>query len=348
MNVRICALLFLFWAGCANAQGFANLGTDADGYAVPDPAYRFEFPKDHGPHPDFRIEWWYVTATLSGADGKDYGVQWTLFRSAIAADGPEDGWESRQIWMGHAGLTTPDQHFVAERFARGGIGQAGVVADPFEAWIDEWQLRGPDFDSLNMTAQGSDFAFSLDLSATGPLVPQGKNGYSVKSSAGQASHYYSQPFYTVTGRLDLPSGPVDVSGNAWLDREWSSQPLSESQTGWDWFSLSMNDGARLMGFRLRDNRAPAYTSATWIAPDGTPFPYDDGAFRAEPLDVVDVAGRSVPTRWRVTLADRDLDVTVDALNDQAWMATAFSYWEGPVRFDGTHQGRGYLEMTGYE
>ena len=141
---------------------------------------------------------------------------------------------------------------------------------------------------------------------------------------------------------------MNVSGNAWLDREWSSQPLSESQTGWDWFSLSMENGARLMGFRLRDRSAPDYTSATWITADGVPTPYPDGAFAAEPLNEARVAGRDVPTRWRVTLPARGLDVTVEALNDQSWMATAFSYWEGPVWFEGSHRGRGYLEMTGYE
>ena len=348
MNVRVCITFLILWPIAALAQGFAGLGTDAGDFAQPDPGYTFQFPEDHGAHPDFRIEWWYVTATLSGADGRDYGVQWTLFRSALTPAGPDDGWDSRQIWMGHAGLTTPDRHFVAERFARGGIGQAGVVADPFEAWIDEWRLQGPSFDDLRMSAQGPDFAYDLHLLANGPLVPHGINGYSVKSAEGQASHYYSQPFYQVTGQLNLPGGPVDVTGAAWLDREWSSQPLAESQTGWDWFSLSFEDGARLMGFRLRDRAANAYTSATWIAPDGTPTPFADGAFRAEPLGTVRVAGRKVPTRWRVQLPDKGLDVTVEALNDQAWMATSFAYWEGPVRFEGTHDGRGYLEMTGYD
>ena len=348
MNAKAWVVIFIMFAQAALAQGFAGLGTDADGYARPDPDYRFRFPADHGAHPDFRIEWWYVTATLTGADGRDYGVQWTLFRSATAPTGDTGGWDSRQIWMGHAGLTTPEAHFVEERFARGGIGQAGVVADPFDAWIDEWRLAGPDFDTLTMSAQGANFGYALDLRASGPLVPQGVQGYSVKSAEGQASHYYSQPFYQVTGQLTLPDGVVEVTGDAWLDREWSSQPLSENQTGWDWFSLSFNDGARLMGFRLRARESAPYTAATWITPEGAPTPYPDGAFRAEPLNEVDVAGRQVPTRWRVTLPDRGVDVTVEALYDQSWMATAFSYWEGPVSFGGTHQGRGYLEMTGYD
>jgi predicted secreted hydrolase len=236
---------------------------------------------------------------------------------------------------------------VAERFARGGIGQAGVIAAPFHAWIDEWSLEGATLSDVRMSAQGSDFSYDLSLDADLPFVPQGIEGYSVKSAEGQASHYYSQPFYRVSGSLSLPDGEVAVTGTAWLDREWSSQPLSASQTGWDWFSLALATGERLMGFRLRGDTGDAYTSATWIGTDGTPTPFADGAFAAAPVTWSQVAGRRIPTTWRVRLPARDLDVTVAALNPDAWMATSFAYWEGPVAFSGSHTGRGYLEMTGY-
>ncbi len=344
MNVRV--LLLLLWPVLAQAQGFAGLGTASEGFETPERPAEFSFPQDHGPHPDFRVEWWYLTANLQGADGTDYGLQWTLFRTALAP-GEVAGWSSPQLWMGHAAVTTPQGHFVAERLARGGIEQAGVTADPFEAWIDDWSLAGPDFDQLTMTAQGADFAYDMTLVAQGPLVFHGDDGYSVKSAGGQASYYYSQPFYDIAGTLELPEGPVPVTGQAWLDREWSSQPLSEDQTGWDWFSLSLGEG-KLMGFRLRQTDGSHYTAATWISAEGVATAYPDGAFQAEPLGVTTVAGREVPTTWAVRLPDRGVDVTVTALNPRAWMQTSVPYWEGPVRVDGSHQGRGYLEMTGYE
>lgn len=328
-------------AAPALAQGFAGLGAGAEGFALPQPGVAFDFPRDHGAHPRYRIEWWYVTASLTGADGRACGVQWTLFRSALAAGNPD-----LQAWMGHAAATTSDRHFVAERLARGGIGQAGVTTDPFEAWIDGWQLTGPDFGNLTMKAAGTEFAYRLSLEADGPLVPQGQDGYSVKSAAGQASYYYSQPFYRARGILTLPDGDLAVTGRAWLDHEWSSQPLGEDQRGWDWFSLHLDSGARLMGFRLRGEEN--FTAATWITPNGTPTPYPDGAFSAEPLAYSEVAGRRIPTRWRIRLPDRGVDAEVRALNEGAWMATRFPYWEGPVTVSGSHDGRGFLEMTGYE
>ncbi len=326
MNVRACrAMLAALWlAAPAAAQGFADMGAPAEGFALPDPDRVLEFPADHGAHPEFRIEWWYRTATLTAADGTEMGAQWTLFRTALAP-GEGAGW----------------------------VGQAGVVLeDGFRAWIDDWQMlsrSGPGedaLDRLSLTATGPEFAYALALQAEGPLVAHGARGYSVKSEGGQASHYYSQPFYRVSGRVDLPGGPIQVTGSAWLDREWSSQPLAADQSGWDWFSLSFQDGEKLMGFVLRDG-GDGFTSGTWIDADGTPHPLPPGALRAEALETHAVAGREVPVTWRLTLAERGLDVTLRALNPGAWMATSVPYWEGPVRIEGSHQGRGYLEMTGY-
>ena len=344
LAILLC-LLGLFASGAA-AQGFAGLGRAADGFTLPERGYAFQFPKDHGAHPGYQIEWWYLTANLKDETGRDLGIQWTLFRSALA---PEEGtgWDSPQLWLAHAAITTPEAHFVAERRARGGIGQAGVRVNPFEAWIDDWSMSGDDMDRLTLSARGQNFSYELSLDAEGPPVFHGEAGYSQKSDSGRASYSYSQPVYTVAGPVMLPSGPVEVTGHAWLDREWASQPLAATQVSWDWFSMVFDSGARLMGFTLHDSDGSDYTSATWIDPDGRTQAYPDGAFKATALETTRVAGRDVPTRWRAELPERGVDVTVQAINGQAWMDTTVDYWEGPVRISGTHAGRGYLEMTGY-
>ncbi|NLS04761.1 iron ABC transporter permease [Rhizobium sp. P32RR-XVIII] len=354
MLAAALGLVFLFSAaGEASPQGFAGLGTSAEGFAIPKPGTEVQFPADHGPHPDFRIEWWYVTANLKGADGKDYGAQWTLFRSAMAP-GEKSGWASPQVWLAHAAITTSAEQHVAERLARGGVGQAGVTTTPFAAWIDNWHMKnigGPrpgddELSNLEISATGKDFGYSLNLQASEPPVLQGENGYSVKSAAGQASFYYSQPFYKVNGTLALPKGRVEVTGLAWLDHEWSSQPLSAEQTGWDWFSLHLDTGEKIMGFRLRD-QGSGYTSATWISKDGRPTPLKPDALRVTPLATAKVANRDIPIKWRVEIPEHGFSITTTPLNPSAWMATRTPYWEGPITFEGTTGGRGYLEMTGY-
>lgn len=350
MNVRafLFALLVLLSPGVAAAQSFAGLGEDAEGFALPQLGDQFVFPEDHGPHPAYRIEWWYLTANLIGADGRDYGVQWTLFRSAREPRSDES-WQSPQTWMGHAALTSPEAHFAAERFSRGGSGQAGAQASPFAAWIDDWEMAGSDdLSSLTLTAKSANFAYSLQLQAQGPLVFHGQDGHSVKSAEGQASRYYSQPFYEVNGEIETSDGTMQVTGNAWLDREYSSQPLGRTQSGWDWFAFTFPDGHRLMAFELRDSENADYQSGSWISPDGTVTQLQPGDFEAEPLNITDIGGRKVPTRWAFSYPAEGVDIEVTAVNANAWNDLVFGYWEGPFRFTGTHEGTGYLEMTGYE
>ena len=351
MNVKaalVALLISLAVPHPATAQGFGGLGSAADeSFAVPAPDPIFDFPRDHGPHPEYRIEWWYLTANMMGPNGTAYGLQWTLFRSALAPFETK-GWDSPQIWFGNAAVTTPTAHYTSERFARGGTGQAGVNADPFEAWIDEWHMRGETFDTMQLHAAGTQFSYDIALRAQGALVFHGEDGFSVKSDQGQASYYYSQPFFELSGTLTLPEGDVVVTGTAWLDREWSSQPLASDQTGWDWFSISFDEGEKLMGFRLRQSDGSYFTSGTWIMPDGQTTALPNGSFDATPLATVDVGGRDVPVRWQVRVPEYGVDVTVTAINSQAWMDVAVPYWEGPVTVTGNRTGVGYLEMTGYD
>ncbi|UVC06805.1 iron ABC transporter permease [Rhizobium sp. TH2] len=354
--VVCAAIVTMVFGSSALGQGFAGLGTDTKGFKSPTIGTPLQFPRDFGAHPDFRIEWWYLTANLKGDDGKDYGVQWTLFRSALAPTDKAD-WSSPQVWLGNAAITTPDHHYVSERLARGGILQAGVTASPFSAWIDDWNMTAraisgellPDvsLSHLDLAASGADFTYKLELDASEPLVLHGDRGFSVKSETGQASYYYSQPSYAVKGTLKLPGGDVAVTGQAWLDREWSSQPLSPDQSGWDWFSLHLDGGEKLMCFRLRDSRG-GYTSGTWIAADGTSTPLKQGEIKLTPLGTTTVAGHTVPIEWKIDLPSKSLSITATALNRKAWMATRFPYWEGPISFKGSHHGWGYLEMTGYD
>ena len=248
----------------------------------------------------------------------------------------------------HAALADPRDGRLLhdQRAARAGFGLAEAREDATDVSVDDWSLRAtPDGYAARIPAR--DFTLELAFRETQPILLQGDRGYSIKSDQGQASYYYSQPFYRVAGTLHLPEGPVQVTGQAWLDREWSSQPLAEDQSGWDWFSLHFDGGAKLMGFRLRDS-GDGFTSATWITADGRSESIAPGALKLTPLETEHVAGRDVPVRWRVELPGKGVDITTTPLNRQSWMATLFPYWEGPMSFTGTSSGKGYLEMTGYE
>ena len=116
-------------------------------------------------------------------------MQWTLFRSAMAPGADEPGWGNGQVWMAHAAATGAATHRFAETFARGGVGQAGVAAAPFRAFIDDWSMTatgapGDALAGLRLAAGGDGFGYDLTLAADRPPVPQGEAGFSVKSEAG--------------------------------------------------------------------------------------------------------------------------------------------------------------------
>lgn len=350
--LSLAAVLALCMRTTALGGGFAGLGGDARGFAEVAPEKRLVFPEDFGAHPSFRIEWWYLTANLKDAAGASYGAQWTLFRLAMEPGPERQGWANQNVWMGHAAVTSANEHLFSETLARGGVGQAGVSAKPFRAWIDDWSFAtlddapGAGFSRLKVSANGSNFRYTLNLTTDKPLVLHGKEGFSRKSERGQASYYFSQPFFTVEGVLVIGGHEARVSGQAWMDREWSSQPLAPDQKGWDWFSLHLSSGEKLMLFRLRST-ARGFCAGTWIASDGTPQALDSNDITLKPLAKTNLAGRTLPTNWKVQVKSRGLEIETAPLNANSWMATRFPYWEGPISFSGSHQGEGYLEMTGY-
>jgi predicted secreted hydrolase len=355
-NWLVLLLTTLMLAACdkpaAPEEGFAGLAEEAEQFTRVTPGRTFVFPADHAPHPGFRIEWWYITANLKDDQGQTFGVQWTLFRNALRAGIAETGWNDGTIWMGHAAVTSATRHYAAERYARGGIEQAGVIPAPFTAWIDDWTLRstasGQDpLAAMQLTAKDPRFAYNLTLDAQKPLVLQGEQGFSQKSEQGQASYYYSQPFFQTTGDLQIDGKTYHVSGPAWLDREWSSQPLTANQTGWDWFSVHLDNGDALMLYRMRQKNGEPYLTGTWIAADGSSQLLHAQDISLTPMDTTPVAGHTMPTRWSVKIPAKGLDITTTALNPKAWMDLRIPYWEGPIILQGSHKGVGYLEMTGY-
>ncbi|WP_435036067.1 lipocalin-like domain-containing protein [Pseudomonas neuropathica] len=350
----IVLMVLLLLGGCDQSapeqKGFAGMGDQALAFTPVVPGRVFSFPADHAAHDGFRIEWWYVTANLKDQQGNEFGVQWTLFRSALKPVAEQAGWADQTIWLGHAAVTSSTVHHAAERYARGGVGQAGVRLAPFEAWIDDWRFASQAQDpmsDLQLSARDKDFAYQLHLTSSRPLVLQGDRGFSQKSEEGQASYYYSQPFFQASGTLQIDGQSYTVSGPAWLDREWSSQPLTANQTGWDWFSLHLDSGEHVMLYRMRQKEGAPYLTGTWIAADGQTQTLRRSQIQLTPQATAKVAGRAMPVKWSISIPDKRLDITLGALNPNAWMNLRIPYWEGPVHISGSHPGRGYLEMTGY-
>ncbi len=342
---------------------FTVLARSDDAYAQARPGQRLTFPRDHGPHPEYRIEWWYLTANLSDDSGRPYGAQWTLFRLATQPPGaevPNNPWQNPQVYMAHFAVTTPEDHRGFQRYSRGGehggVARAGVRAEPFAAWLDDWILKSNDAAWLPMKvyARQERTEVSLDLDAEGPLVLQGEAGFSQKHRDGGGSHYYSQPFLRAQGVLGIDGQSIPVEGKAWLDREWSSQFLQPGQQGWDWFALHLDSGEKLMLFQLRESGDGGsdrnFRHVVLIEPDGSRRQLRTDQLVLEVVEEQVVAGRLLPLHWRLELGELGRELDIRALHPDQWMDVDFPYWEGVVTVDGTDPGSrgvGYMELTGY-
>lgn len=323
------------------------------------------FPRDHGPHPGFRIEWWYVTANLHDADGHRYGAEFALFRLALrpGEQAVAATWDSGQVFLVHAAVSdiAGARFRYLERSARPALALAGAQATPFRAWVGACEARqvGQGADTLlplRLRCGDERFSFDLSLQAERPRVLHGARGYSEKSGApGSASYYYSYPFLAAQGRLRIDGDSIDVEGAAWLDHEWGSAVLAAGQSGWDWFSLRMDDGSALMLFRIRDaDDAAVAVRGTLVDADGSVHAFGEGVVTAEPTGwwTSPATGVRYPLEWRLRSQRFALDLRVaPRLRDQE-LLTSVRYWEGAIAAQGHRGGRavageGYLELTGY-
>ncbi|HHF2937574.1 TPA: lipocalin-like domain-containing protein [Vibrio diabolicus] len=360
--------LFLF--GCEDAQqknmGTQNMGTllgsgdtqsESKLFTPVEKGVELTFPADHQAHPDFRHEWWYLTANLIDEDGTSLGVQWTQFRFAAAPPTGEDDvkkteWQAQQIYMAHSAVTTADKHYADEKWSRDQTSLAGVDTSPFRVYLDDWQWTSSTNDLFPATlkANSEQFGYALTLTSSAPYQKQGEQGYSTKSADGQvASYYYSQPFIEVSGEVTIDGETHQVSGKGWIDREWSSQFLLDSQQGWDWFALRLSDDTSLVVFQLRDSKtgAASYSSARLMQQDGSGIAIPQKDIQLETTKQTEIQGRKYPTQWQVSIPNQQVELTVSALNPNAKMPLSVPYWEGPVRIEGSHSGTGYMELTGY-
>ncbi|WP_076416532.1 lipocalin-like domain-containing protein [Shewanella sp. UCD-KL12] len=335
------------------------LGDSVDGYTEVSNSRAITFPQDHQAHDDFRQEWWYLTANLTTKQGEQIGLQWTQFRIALSPDTPdvtsllsESNWSSNQIYMTHAAITSKTLHFAEERWSRSHPKLAGVTPKPLTIKIDDWQWTGTDNElfpaTLNVNSEK--FSYRLALQTNAPYQLQGQRGYSIKSADGSvASHYYSQPFINVSGTIHLAGIEHEVEGNAWLDREWSSQFLNKSQAGWDWFAIRLDDGSTLMLFQLRgqtEDEASFYSGRRMYA-DGSGRNIASSEIQLEAVDWHKIESQRYPIAWRIAIPSEHIEIRTQALNSNAKVPLSISYWEGPISISGSHKGQGYMELTGY-
>lgn len=370
LTVGVCGCFILFFSMSsafgdlpAKEPSAATEAKNKDAWREAEAGYRYEFPRDHGSHEDYGIEWWYYTGNLRAQDGRRFGYHLTFFRIGVTRQPLNPSrWAVRNLYMTHFAISDIDrrQFHSFDRINRAGIGWAGAATDAYRVWNEDWAAG---LDGRDHVLRAGDGAYQLDLrlTATKPEVIHGVNGISQKGpSASNASHYYSLTRLDTSGRLTVGGETFAVTGQSWMDHEFGTSFLEEAQTGWDWFSIQLDDGRELMLFEIRrgDGRIDSRSSGTLVERDGrtTHIPFGEFALASSDMWRSPASQAAYPTAWTIDLPRYGLKLTARAAFENQELQTAEStgvtYWEGSINVEGTAEGRpltghGYLEMTGY-
>lgn len=321
------------------------------------PGYRYQFPRDHFNHPEFRTEWWYYTGNVRSREGRRYGFELVFFRQGQRR-GPSDNpsaWRVDDLYLAHLALTDIDGKGFRyyKRLNRAGPGIAGVSLNQGRIWNGNWESKWDiSTQAQTLTALAEDVRFTLRLTPRKPPVINGESGISQKAEGvGKASYYVSYPLLSVDGSLN----GAGVTGTAWMDHEWFTHQLESFQSGWDWFSIQLENQTEFMLFQLRhlDGSVDPYSAGTYIDSSGRATHLKRADFQLQPLEfwTSPATGARYPIRWRISIPS--LNVTLQcsaALAAQELLsedAIGPTYWEGAVTYSGSAAGVGYLEMTGY-
>jgi predicted secreted hydrolase len=356
--------------------GYALLGSAAH-HAWALPERRLVFPRDHGAHPDFRTEWWYITGHAKNTAGREFGFQVTFFRSRVeAAQSMQSKFAAKQLIFAHCAITDVQgkKLWHDQRIAREGFGIAQASLDNTDLKLGNWSLKrttqitsasrdGDEAQTIRYQAriQAKDFAFDLSFSPTQAVLLQGNQGLSRKGpDEKQASYYYSIPQLQAGGTITLQGNTFAIQGTAWLDHEWSQELLHPEAVGWDWIGMNLFDGSALTAFQLRrKDGSPLWTGGSFRsavdasgAANTRTNPPDEVQFQALAYWTSPSTGARYPIQWQVRSAGQSYTVKALISNQEldSRSSTGAVYWEGLSELldnQGRPIGRGYLEMTGY-
>ncbi|MCX7718660.1 MAG: hypothetical protein N2111_09720 [Candidatus Sumerlaeaceae bacterium] len=364
-TVRL-AILFLIVVSNATAAVSDCATTNSAGFCTAERPRTWVFPRDHGAHPGYQTEWWYITGNVADASGRPFGFQFTIFRREIttSTEGRRSSWAVRDIFLAHAAVSDiEDRRFHHTEAARRPVaGTAGASTETLKIWGGGFHLDGSNPGRpWRLGAEGKGFSYNLELSPLKPPVFHGPGGVEKKGDApGQASYYYSIPRLATSGTVSLDGRTYMVTGEAWMDHEFGSATLANNQAGWDWFGLQLDDGTDLMAYRMRlkDGGLDRNSAATLIDRQGNPYWFTASEFVITPHGEwrSPHSGALYPAAWRIEIPARGLELEVrPRAADQELSTggtTGVTYWEGSVSVDGQSSGTavkglGYAELTGY-
>jgi predicted secreted hydrolase len=320
--------------------------------------YKLQFPKDFYYKKGYRVQWWYFTGHLFDEKGREFGYEFTFFVVGIQKKVYKSKFGLRNIYISHFALTDVKENifYFSDTSDSGAFDFAGARGDQLNFWVGKNSMKGT-MGKIYLSASDRDKALDLILTPTKPVVLHGENGYSRKSEDSPliASFYFSYTSLQTEGSLKIGNMVFKVKGKSWFDREISSRGLGQKQTGWDWFSIQLDDNREIMFYLLRnkDGSIDKNSSGTFVSSNGTYRHLSKDNFSVTVLAHYrsKKTGARYPSQWEIKIPSENIHLTIVPLIEDQELVTTRStfnyYWEGTCSVKGTARGKAYVEMTGY-
>jgi len=349
-------LLFVFSAPAGAQSNFARV----------DKTWEWEFPRDHGRHSKFQIEWWYFTGNLKTENGRRFGYELTFFRQAfspVPLSRPSQ-WAFREAYIAHFAITDVEKQkfYYDQKISRGALNLAGADSTALSVHLGDWAARqdgdGRD-NKISLHAASPMGTITFTLTPTQPPVFHGKNGLLPNSDLpGDGAYYYSLPNLQTEGMLRVDGESFHLRGRSWMDHEFFTPVGDFKSINWDWLSLHLSDSTAVMLAQLHrgDGADVLHATGTFVHRDGTTQTLSPREVTLEPQAwwTSPASGGKYPIAWKIKFLDYELQLRAPVKNQEldTRRTTGNFYWEGYVEIAGKKgereiRGEGYLEMTGY-
>jgi predicted secreted hydrolase len=298
---------------------------------------KVNFPEDEGLHSN-EMEWWYYNGHLETESGKKYSFHLTTF--------VVNNVMSHTVFHGSLSDHQQGKHYIDQ--IRLGGKPSLATKEGFKFKQGNWLVQGSNGHD-RITMNNKHFTLDLSLESTQAPILQGDNGI-ILLKGDESSYYYSRTRMKAIGTLQIDGFEESVTGISWFDHQWGD--FSTVNLSWDWFSLQLDDGIDLMIYQIRDNNGNPIRYEGSYTQQGRTEILKNADFIVTPLSEWTSKKTSIiyPVSWNIKIPKKNINLNLKSIVNQSEfdskLTTYNIYWEGAISVDGSHTGKGFIELNG--
>jgi len=317
-------------------------------------------PKEESVHYKNSVEWWYLTGNLKDVNSENtYGVEYVFFHFNPLG--------MKDYLMGNFAITNPNDStfhydYVIQRQKKH-LDTNSNLNLSIQHKNRDWFFSGSEgFYSIGAKMKNQyDNEILLKTKPKAPVSLYRDSGYEQYGNKGKAG-YYSYPALEAKGKLFLNNKWVKVKGDLWYDRQWNCGNLITNKVGWNWISITLDNGQKFMTYKVFNrNNDETVSSVACIDENSKTLHFDDKDMKLNALEYWKSphSKKKYPIKWQLIIPSKNYNMVITPLlKDQELQLKFYNianlfYWEGMCKVEADINGekingRAYLEMYNHK